>query len=141
VQTSLEFYSKKDFTVYRRFKYVCAAAGICIIEALATRVIDIDWLAPSSSDFVWLHTQLSNNHRGIIIPPLPEKSIGSSKYTLGAGSRFSDAHLEYRSRELERFVRRVTSHPVLCISKTLQQFLETEDSVWHDTVVVPSEVI
>jgi len=109
---------------------IVASSTTLLLLLLLPRSSTNDYLTQSinNSDFVWLHTQLSNHHRGIIIPPLPEKSLGSSKYSLGAGSRFSEALLEYRSRELERFVRRVTSHPVLCTSKYLQHFLESEES-------------
>ena len=78
------------------------------------------------SDFLWLQEQLIEHHKGIIIPPVPDKDF--MKTNVISGNRFSRQFLEYRRRELERFLIRVTSHPILCTSKFVQLFLETEDN-------------
>lgn len=45
-----------------------------------------------------------------------------------SGNRFGHNFLEYRRRELERFLVRVTAHPILRTSKYVQLFLETKDN-------------
>jgi len=95
--TTLDFYQVKELQVKRRF-----------------------------SDFLWLQNQLLNHHKGVIVPPLPDKAIFQTNKI--SGNRFSQTFLEYRRRELERFLTRVVSHPSLCTSKYLQLFLETQDS-------------
>lgn len=72
------------------------------------------------SQFLWLRTQLLDHHKGYMIPPLPEKQIIN---------RFNAEFVEFRRRELERFLFRLVSHPVLIKSPWLQMFLETENLV------------
>eukprot|EP01095_Lingulamoeba_sp_RSL-Kostka_P009556 TRINITY_DN3322_c1_g2_i2.p1 TRINITY_DN3322_c1_g2~~TRINITY_DN3322_c1_g2_i2.p1 ORF type:complete len:571 (+),score=212.34 TRINITY_DN3322_c1_g2_i2:36-1748(+) len=88
------------------------------------------------SDFVWLQDELLNNHKGIIIPPLPDKSVIQTNKLFG-NDRLSSAFTEYRKRELERFLKRISNHPTLCTSKYLQLFLETTDSA--ELVSIKSE--
>eukprot|EP01116_Phalansterium_solitarium_P023346 TRINITY_DN8118_c0_g1_i1.p1 TRINITY_DN8118_c0_g1~~TRINITY_DN8118_c0_g1_i1.p1 ORF type:complete len:443 (+),score=212.65 TRINITY_DN8118_c0_g1_i1:88-1329(+) len=70
-------------------------------------------------DFLALRDQLSEQHRGHLIPPLPEKQLIN---------RFSAEFVEYRRRELERFLQRVLSHPVLRTSTALPVFFEAHSS-------------
>jgi len=77
------------------------------------------------SDFLWLQTQLAENHKGVVIPPVPHKDLLRTNKI--SGNPFSTQFLEYRRRELQRFLMRVSSHPILSTSKLLQIFLETED--------------
>jgi len=56
------------------------------------------------SDFLWLHDQLQSHNRSIVIPPMPEKSITG---------KFSAELLLFRSRELTRFLMRISTHPKL----------------------------
>jgi hypothetical protein len=56
------------------------------------------------SDFLWLHDRLRAAHPSCVVPPVPEKALGS---------KFSPELLHYRSRELTRFVQRIAAHPVL----------------------------
>src|SRR3990167_9477473 len=71
------------------------------------------------SDFIW-------NKKGTIFPPVPEKSVlQTNKFS---GNAFSQNLLEFRRFELEKFLQRVASHPILSISKYLQLFLETQDN-------------
>eukprot|EP01105_Mastigella_eilhardi_P005259 TRINITY_DN16_c0_g3_i4.p1 TRINITY_DN16_c0_g3~~TRINITY_DN16_c0_g3_i4.p1 ORF type:complete len:600 (+),score=193.22 TRINITY_DN16_c0_g3_i4:28-1800(+) len=53
------------------------------------------------SDFLWLQEQLKFAHPALFIPPLPEKSLTT---------KFAADHIEYRIRELERFLQRVSAH-------------------------------
>eukprot|EP01117_Protostelium_nocturnum_P011715 TRINITY_DN4266_c0_g1_i1.p1 TRINITY_DN4266_c0_g1~~TRINITY_DN4266_c0_g1_i1.p1 ORF type:complete len:441 (-),score=188.19 TRINITY_DN4266_c0_g1_i1:62-1384(-) len=69
------------------------------------------------SDFVWLRDQLLENNPGYLIPPLPEKAIFN---------RFNTEFVEYRRKELERFLKRVVAHPNLSQSIDLQAFFEAE---------------
>jgi len=70
-------------------------------------------------DFLWLREHLLEKHKGYLIPPLPEKQIIN---------RFSAEFIEFRRRELEKFLYRIVSHPVLVQSPSLQAFLEAENS-------------
>lgn len=72
-------------------------------------------------DFDWLKDALIAAYPACLVPPLPEKSLFA---------RFSEGLIEYRKRELERFLKRVTSHPKLSVSNELKVFLEaTEDEL------------
>jgi len=77
-------------------------------------------------DFLWLHAHLQERHRGILIPPIPEKSITE---------KFSPEFIEFRRRELEKFLKRVVAHPVLVTSQHLQIFLEAPDSAMQEAKV------
>lgn len=92
-KTTLSEFKKNDFSVERRF-----------------------------SDFIWLHETLQQEHRGVVIPPAPEKE------TLLIQDRFSTDFIESRRKELERFLKHVVSHPALNNSKTLQVFLEASEA-------------
>eukprot|EP01102_Stenamoeba_stenopodia_P013041 TRINITY_DN416_c0_g2_i10.p2 TRINITY_DN416_c0_g2~~TRINITY_DN416_c0_g2_i10.p2 ORF type:complete len:443 (-),score=149.33 TRINITY_DN416_c0_g2_i10:2283-3611(-) len=92
-KTTLSEYKKNDFSVERRF-----------------------------SDFIWLHDTLQQEHRGVVIPPAPEKE------TLLIQDRFSTDFIESRRKELERFLKHIVSHPVLNSSKTLLVFLEASEA-------------
>jgi hypothetical protein len=79
------------------------------------------------SDFIWLQDQLIAHHKGIVIPPLPDKALLQTNKI--SGNRFEQNFVEYRRKELQRFLTRVSEHPTLCTSKYLQLFLESENSV------------
>jgi len=66
------------------------------------------------SDFDWFHEVLKMEYKHLIIPPLPEKTIFD---------RFAPEFVEYRRKELERFLKRVLAHPELCQSPALNMFL------------------
>jgi sorting nexin-1/2 len=69
-------------------------------------------------DFVWLREQLCEKQKGYLIPPLPEKALLN---------RFNAEFLEFRRRELERFLHRISVHPVLSHSPELHKFLESTE--------------
>jgi hypothetical protein len=97
------------------------------------------------NDFFWLQSHLSVLHPDCVIPPLPEKTgvmgtMGSMSIPtrplssiisvpLFSLDKFSPEFLEYRRRELERFLRRVGSHPVLGRHADVIAFLEANDEV------------
>jgi len=64
--------------------------------------------------FDWLRNQLRLEFPDILIPPLPEKSVLD---------RFGDDFVEYRRKELERFMKRILSHPVLSESPSVVTFV------------------
>jgi sorting nexin-1/2 len=71
------------------------------------------------SDFEWLHDQLSFFFASSITPPLPEKQ------TVG---RFTPEFIESRRRGIEKFMNRVTKHPILKDAAVLATFLQSDDS-------------
>eukprot|EP01012_Entosiphon_sulcatum_P039390 TRINITY_DN5184_c0_g1_i1.p3 TRINITY_DN5184_c0_g1~~TRINITY_DN5184_c0_g1_i1.p3 ORF type:complete len:412 (-),score=107.31 TRINITY_DN5184_c0_g1_i1:35-1270(-) len=74
------------------------------------------------NDFVWLRDQLVEAYQGVIVPPIPEKSIkGSLEKVISVNA---NPLLEYRQRALRKFLVRVGAHPILCTSDLLREFLE-----------------
>ena len=73
------------------------------------------------SDFVWLYDRLQKERAGSIVPPLPEKQSGSS--------RFSPDFIEERRVGLERFLRRVWIHPECRDAPSLFLFVEAENDL------------
>ena len=69
------------------------------------------------SHFVALHTALSRRLPGIALPPLPEKQYAG---------RFSEAFIEARRGDLERYIARVVRHPVVRYAEVLTFFLSCE---------------
>ncbi|KAL3151971.1 hypothetical protein ABBQ32_001094 [Trebouxia sp. C0010 RCD-2024] len=77
-------------------------------------------------DFAWLWQRLQNTNRGIIVPPLPEKSA-VQKFQM------TSEFIEQRRRALQVFINRVACHPALKLNRDLQLFLETsEDEFAHE---------
>eukprot|EP01031_Cornospumella_fuschlensis_P036363 gene36363-44111_t len=70
------------------------------------------------SDFSWLVGQLSSQHPGVIVPPIPEKQ---------AVGRFSAEFVESRRRALEKFLVRVLEHSELGRSHWLVLFLQANE--------------
>jgi len=66
------------------------------------------------SDFLWLHDRLGEEFIEIIIPPVPEKVIVNTT---------SSDLVDYRRRELEKFLKRVLRHQTLNKSQYLKYFL------------------
>lgn len=74
------------------------------------------------SDFVWLYDKLQMERPGAIVPPLPEKQpVG----------RFSPTFVEERRVQLERFLRRVATHPELLDSPAVDLFFRADDVTFH----------
>jgi len=70
------------------------------------------------SDFVWLREKLLEAYKGYLVPPLPEKTLLN---------RFSIEFMEYRRKELEKFLCRLSAHQVLSESPQIRLFLESEN--------------
>ncbi|KAF7639775.1 PX domain-containing protein [Meloidogyne graminicola] len=80
------------------------------------------------SDFLGLREKLviKYQHKGIIVPYTPEKSISSlTKTKLTAGEEHSES-ADKRSRLLERFLRRIVLHPRLAADDDVRDFLSFE---------------
>jgi len=75
------------------------------------------------SDFLWIHDQLVQKHPSCVIPPMPEKSLTGN---------FSPELMMFRSRELTRFLQRVSAHPVLSADDDFEFFLMAP---WDDFTV------
>jgi len=71
------------------------------------------------SDFDWLHDILKMEYKHLIIPPLPEKAIFD---------RFSPEFVEYRRKELERFLKRTLAHPEISQATALRIFLTANEA-------------
>ncbi|WWC62751.1 uncharacterized protein I303_105348 [Kwoniella dejecticola CBS 10117] len=69
------------------------------------------------SDFLWLLEILTFNNPGIVLPPMP------GKHTFG---RFQDQFIETRRNALQKFITKITSHPVLQLDPDLRIFLESD---------------
>jgi len=72
------------------------------------------------SDFEWLHARLSEEFPDVLIPPVPEKQIIN---------RLASGFVEYRRKELERFLTRVLTHPRLSQSQFVKPFLTATEPV------------
>jgi len=66
------------------------------------------------SDFLWIHDTLVAKYPACVIPPMPEKSLTGN---------FEPALMMFRSRELTRFVQRVSAHPTLNKDEQFEFFL------------------
>ncbi|XP_022669913.1 sorting nexin-2-like isoform X2 [Varroa destructor] len=106
-KTNLGFFKKGDFTVSRRF-----------------------------SDFLGLYEKLVEKHlaAGRIVPPAPEKNVvGMTKVKMGKEEVATDEFVERRRCQLERFLRRVSRHPVLVADPDFREFLELEGDLPKST--------
>jgi PX domain len=74
------------------------------------------------SDFVWLHEKLTKKHPECAIPPIPEKDFNLM-------SKFTDEFLDYRARELERFLKRVSAHSKLSAAACVHSFFNADVEV------------
>lgn len=75
-------------------------------------------------DFSWLQHKLQQRHKGVIIPPLPEKST-VQKFQMAAD------FIESRRRALQVFLCKVYAHPVLRDSPEVNVFLMASDAEWQ----------
>ncbi|GAB6022417.1 hypothetical protein CHUAL_006534 [Chamberlinius hualienensis] len=72
--------------------------------------------------FDWLHQRLAEKFTVIPIPPLPDKQISG---------RYEESFIEHRRMLLQRWVDRITRHPVLSQCLVWKHFLECiDDKSW-----------
>ncbi|KAJ3443536.1 sorting nexin [Anaeramoeba flamelloides] len=69
------------------------------------------------SDFVWLRDNLIKDFPGVIVPTLPEKQIVS---------KFAYKILEMRRKKFEIFLKKISFHPLLSLSRAFIMFLEKD---------------
>ncbi|XP_058491539.1 sorting nexin-7 isoform X2 [Solea solea] len=77
-------------------------------------------------DFLWLRSRLEENHPTLIVHPLPEKFVMKSMV-----ERFNDDFIETRRNALDRFLKKISEHPVLSFSEHLQVFLTEPELTSH----------
>lgn len=80
------------------------------------------------TDFVFLYKTLSKEFAACAVPPLPDKH----KMEYVRGDRFGPDFTQRRANSLNRFLTRLTLHPVLRRTSLLIEFLESQD--WNATM-------
>ncbi|ORZ33283.1 hypothetical protein BCR44DRAFT_1438670, partial [Catenaria anguillulae PL171] len=75
------------------------------------------------TDFVWLHDTLVVEYPAVIVCPLP----GKHRLEYITGDRFSAEFVDRRRVSLQRFLSRITRHPLLQKSSSLRRFLTAVD--------------
>ncbi|XP_072114287.1 sorting nexin-30 isoform X2 [Mobula birostris] len=73
-------------------------------------------------DFDWLRIKLEESQPTHIIPPLPEKFV-----VKGVVDRFSEDFVETRRKALDKFLKRISDHPVLSFNDHFNIFLTAKD--------------
>lgn len=73
------------------------------------------------SDFDWLHTQLTEKYKGLIIPPRPEKKVFGST---------TEKFVEERRSQIENYLEILASHPIISHSQLLKCFLTTPAEIF-----------
>jgi sorting nexin-1/2 len=67
------------------------------------------------SDFDWLRQHLVRTYHGVIVPPLPEKSVMK---------KTESTFVEMRRRSLQTFLNRIANHEILSRDETFRRFLQ-----------------
>ncbi|KAL7790045.1 hypothetical protein V8C37DRAFT_385257 [Trichoderma ceciliae] len=80
------------------------------------------------TDFAFLFKQLMRDYPACAVPPIPDKQ----RMEYVRGDRFGNDFTSRRAHSLERFLIRLSLHPVLRRSTILHSFLESPD--WNATV-------
>ncbi|KAH8682410.1 hypothetical protein BX600DRAFT_506009 [Xylariales sp. PMI_506] len=80
------------------------------------------------TDFVFLYKTLSRDYPACAVPPLPDKQ----RMEYVRGDRFGPDFTHRRAFSLQRFLSRLTLHPILRRAPILHTFLESPD--WNATM-------
>ncbi|KAL7620351.1 intercellular trafficking and secretion [Parahypoxylon ruwenzoriense] len=80
------------------------------------------------TDFVFLYKTLSKDYPACAVPPLPDKQ----RMEYVRGDRFGPDFTSRRAYSLQRFLARITLHPILRRAPILHIFLESAD--WNATM-------
>jgi len=83
------------------------------------------------NNFEWLQKSLEAKHKDILIPPIPEKD---------ALARFHSSVLQYRKREFNRFLARLTMHSILKDDHNVSFFLTASDEALQEQIKADSMV-
>lgn len=73
-------------------------------------------------DFLWLRSKLEENHPTLIVHPLPEKFVMK-----GMVERFNNDFIETRRKALDRFLDKISEHPILSYSPHFKVFLTAQE--------------
>ena len=73
------------------------------------------------NQFKWLHDRLNERYPNICLPALPEKSMIGN---------FEDDFIRERKYQLELWLKRLSSHPVIRESELFIHFLQSDISKW-----------
>ena len=71
------------------------------------------------NQFDWLHKRLEEKYPNICIPPLPDKAVTGN---------FEDEFIMKRKSQLELWLNRLSSHPVISESEVFIHFLQCDDT-------------
>ncbi|XP_071511479.1 sorting nexin-33-like [Diadema antillarum] len=72
--------------------------------------------------FDWLYERLAEKFTLIIVPPLPDKQVTG---------RYEEAFIEKRMDQLQRWMNRMTAHPVIGPSDVMMHFITcTDEKLW-----------
>jgi len=74
------------------------------------------------SDFDWLCETLKTAHPSCVVPQIPEKTITG---------KFDEGLMAFRARELQRFLQRVLSHPVMAENEAVQTFISANEAEFN----------
>uniref|UniRef100_A0A3Q3WF61 PX domain-containing protein n=1 Tax=Mola mola TaxID=94237 RepID=A0A3Q3WF61_MOLML len=77
-------------------------------------------------EFLWLRSRLEESHPTLIVNPLPEKFVMK-----GLVERFSEDFIETRRKALDRFLNKISVHPILSYSEHVKVFLTAQELQPH----------
>ncbi|KAI1202768.1 hypothetical protein F5X97DRAFT_285642 [Nemania serpens] len=80
------------------------------------------------TDFLFIYKTLSKDYPACAVPPLPDKQ----RMEYVRGDRFGPDFTNRRAYSLQRFLKRITLHPILRRAPLLHTFLESPD--WNATM-------
>ncbi|ELR50251.1 Sorting nexin-30, partial [Bos mutus] len=112
-------------------KHVCTMETY-ITYRITTKSTRVEFDLPEYSvrrryqDFDWLRNKLEESQPTHLIPPLPEKFV-----VKGVVDRFSEEFVETRRKALDKFLKRITDHPVLSFNEHFNVFLTAKDLNAH----------
>jgi hypothetical protein len=135
-RSSLEKYAPESISKpNERVRSVYKALSSLSVSIPSCRLVSTGWFGSSSyvsytinskqgdlctsierrfSDIDWLHTQLTEKFKGLIIPPRPDKQYFGST---------SEKFIEERRVQMEKYLELLAVHPILSNSPQLQCFL------------------
>ncbi|XP_026147765.1 sorting nexin-7 [Mastacembelus armatus] len=77
-------------------------------------------------DFLWLRSRLEESHPTLIIHPLPEKFV-----MRGMVERFNEDFIQTRRKALQRFLNKISEHPILSYCQSFKVFLTAQELTSH----------
>jgi len=74
------------------------------------------------SDFDWLCEHLKTAYPSCVVPQIPEKTLSGN---------FEEGLMQFRARELMRFLQRVLAHPVMAEDEAVQCFISADEPTFN----------